>query len=43
MQGELGAYSGFVLLALVGALMIRNSLRNTLEAEFKATHGLGLL
>jgi len=41
--GELSAYAGFALLALVGALMIRNSLRNTLEAEFKATHGLGLL
>jgi hypothetical protein len=43
MLGELGAYSGFVLLALVGALMLRNSPRNTLEAEFEATHGLGLL
>jgi putative Mn2+ efflux pump MntP len=40
--GELGAYAGFALLALVGAFMIRNSVRNTLEAEFQATHGLGL-
>jgi hypothetical protein len=41
--GEVGACAGFALLALVGAFMIRNSLRNTLEAEFEATHGLGLL
>jgi putative Mn2+ efflux pump MntP len=41
--GELSVYAGYALLALVGAFMIRNSLRNTLEAEFQATRGLGLL
>ena len=41
--GEVAAYAGFALLALVGTLMIRNSLRNRPEAEFEATRGLGLL
>ncbi len=43
MLGEISAYAGFVLLALVGVLMIRSSLRKTPEAEFEATHGVGLL
>jgi manganese efflux pump family protein len=41
--GEVAAYIGFALLALVGAFLIRDSLRNTIEAEFEATRGVGLL
>jgi putative Mn2+ efflux pump MntP len=41
--GEVGAYAGFALLALVGAFMIRNSLRTAPEKEFDATRGVGLL
>jgi manganese efflux pump family protein len=42
MLGEIGAYAGFALLALVGVFMIRSSLRSTHEAEFEATRGVGL-
>jgi putative Mn2+ efflux pump MntP len=41
--GEIGAYAGFALLALVGVFMIRSSLRSKAEAEFEATRGIGLL
>ena len=41
--GEVGAYGGFVLLACVGALMIRSSMREAHEEGFKATGGIGLL
>ena len=41
--GEIGAYAGFTLLALVGAFMIRNSLRTAPAEEFDATRGVGLL
>lgn len=41
--GEMGAYAGFALLALVGTVMIRNSRRNTREVRFEATAGAGLL
>ena len=41
--GEVASYIGFVLLALVGAFMIRDSLRHASEGEFEATRGVGLL
>jgi putative Mn2+ efflux pump MntP len=41
--GEIGAYAGFALLALVGILMIRSSLHSAAGGEFEATHGVGLL
>jgi putative Mn2+ efflux pump MntP len=40
--GEIGAYAGFALLALVGVLMIRSSLHAP-HREFEATRGVGLL
>jgi manganese efflux pump family protein len=41
--GAIGSYAGFVLLAAVGVLLIRESLRNAPEADFEATRGVGLL
>jgi putative Mn2+ efflux pump MntP len=41
--GEIATYTGFFLLALIGALMIRNSFRADSEAGFDATSGAGLL
>jgi len=41
--GEIGAYAGFALLALVGFLMIRSSLHSAAGGEFEATQGVGLL
>jgi manganese efflux pump family protein len=41
--GEIGAYAGFALLALVGVLMIRSSLQSAPDREFEATRGVGLL
>jgi manganese efflux pump family protein len=41
--GQIGAYAGFGLLAIVGVLMIRSSLRDKHEADIKATGGMGLL
>lgn len=41
--GEIGSYTGFVLLAVVGVLLIRESLRDGPEADFEATRGFGLL
>ena len=41
--GEIGAYAGFALLALVGVLMIRSSLQSAPDGEFEATRGVGLL
>jgi manganese efflux pump family protein len=41
--GEVGSYAGFVLLAAVGVLLIRESLRNDTEKDFEATRGVGLL
>jgi manganese efflux pump family protein len=41
--GDIGAYVGFALLALVGVFMIRSSLRKTDKAEFEPTRGIGLL
>lgn len=37
MLGEVGAYAGFALLALVGVLMIRSSLLDPRETQFEAT------
>jgi putative Mn2+ efflux pump MntP len=41
--GEIGSYAGFVLLAGVGVLLIRESLREAPQADFEATRGIGLL
>lgn len=41
--GQIATYIGLFLLALIGALMIRNSLRHESEAGFDATSGVGLL
>ncbi|MGH7984770.1 MAG: manganese efflux pump MntP family protein [Candidatus Binataceae bacterium] len=41
--GEFAAYAGFILLALIGAVMIRNSLRHASAVEFDPTRGAGLL
>jgi len=41
--GEVGAYIGFMLLALVGAFMVRKSMHNAPEEEFDATRGMGLV
>jgi manganese efflux pump family protein len=43
MFGEIAAYVGFALLALIGLLMIRSSFRHSSEANFDATRGAGLL
>jgi putative Mn2+ efflux pump MntP len=41
--GEVASYIGFVLLALVGPFIIRDSLLHASEGEFEATRGVGLL
>jgi len=41
--GEVATYIGLALLAAIGGLMIRNSLRHPSEAEFDVTRGAGLL
>lgn len=41
--GEIAAYVGFLLLAVVGLVMIRSSLQDAPEPEFEPTHGVGLL
>jgi len=41
--GEITAYIGFALLASIGLLMIRASLRDSSEAAFDASRGAGLL
>lgn len=41
--GKIATYIGFFLLALIGALMIRNSFRLESEAGFDVTKGAGLL
>jgi manganese efflux pump family protein len=43
MLGVIATYVGLFLLALVGALMIRNSFRHVSETGFDATTGFGLL
>jgi putative Mn2+ efflux pump MntP len=43
MLGEVAQYAGLVLLAALGLTMIRKSLRDTKEASFDATKGVGLL
>jgi putative Mn2+ efflux pump MntP len=43
MFGEFAAYVGLALLAAIGCLMIRNSLRHDSDPEFDATRGAGLL
>ena len=43
MFGEIAAYVGFALLALIGLLMIRSSHRHLSEANFDATRGAGLV
>jgi manganese efflux pump family protein len=43
MLGAVATYVGLFLLALVGALMIRNSFRHVPESGFDATTGFGLL
>jgi manganese efflux pump family protein len=42
MLGEIAAYVGFALLALIGLLMIRESFRHSSGASFDATRGAGL-
>jgi putative Mn2+ efflux pump MntP len=41
--GEVATYIGLALLAAIGSLMIRNSLRHASKPEFDATRGAGLL
>ena len=41
--GEVATYAGFILLALVGLLMLRNALRPSSNEGFDATSGSGLL
>ncbi len=41
--GDVAAYAGFALLALIGFVMIRKSLQHSCEAKFDATRGAGLL
>ena len=41
--GEVAAYAGFTLLAVIGVVMIRASLRHPSEEKFDATRGAGLL
>ena len=43
MLGEVAAYAGFTLLAAIGFVMIRASLRRPSEEEFDATREAGLL
>jgi manganese efflux pump family protein len=43
MLGEVAAYAGLFLLAVIGGLMIRSSFRKSHEPEFDATRGTGLL
>jgi manganese efflux pump family protein len=43
MLGEVATYVGLALLATIGCLMIRNSLRHPPKREFDATRGAGLL
>jgi manganese efflux pump family protein len=41
--GEAATYIGLALLATIGWVMIRNSLRHAFKPEFDATRGIGLL
>ena len=41
--GEVAAYAGLFLLAVIGGLMVRSSFRKSPEPEFDATRGTGLL
>lgn len=41
--GEVATYIGLALLATIGCVMIRNSLRHASKPEFDATRGAGLL
>jgi manganese efflux pump family protein len=41
--GEVAAYVGFALLALIGLLMIRNSFQHVSEVKLDATRGAGLV
>jgi len=41
--GDVASYVGFALLALIGFVMIRNSLRRSSEEKFDVTRGMGLL
>jgi putative Mn2+ efflux pump MntP len=43
MLGDVATYIGFGLLALIGLLMIRSSMRHSAEANFDVTRGSGLL
>jgi manganese efflux pump family protein len=43
MLGEIATYIGLALLALIGGLMLWNSLRRGSESEFDATRGGGLI
>jgi manganese efflux pump family protein len=40
--GEVATYVGLILLAIIGGLMIRNSMQHPTKAEFDATRGAGL-
>lgn len=41
--GEIGSYAGVALLVVVGAMLIRESMRDEPEPNFEATRGLGLI
>ena len=41
--GEIAAWAGLALLALIGGLMIRSSFRESSEPDFDATRGRGLV
>lgn len=41
--GNVASYIGFALLAFIGLVMIRNSLRHSSEEKFDVTKGMGLL
>jgi putative Mn2+ efflux pump MntP len=43
MLGQIATYVGLVLLAMIGGLMIRNSLRHSSEPKFDVTRGVGLI
>jgi manganese efflux pump family protein len=40
--GEIATYAGLVLLAGIGAMMVRNSLKHSSEEKFDVTRGTGL-
>jgi len=41
--GEIGSYAGIALLVVVGAILMRESMRDEPEPNFEATRGFGLI